>query len=161
MDGAPSIKQHRISSAWEDLLHVQHSHSVIPYITSPERPVQTPWGPPIGRLYCQSGRTSHTYSSENVTPHVCIQSKHMNTYSLADYIMCERCVSPAAQVTTSDIKGAGTDAGIEINLLGATGETGYHPLMANYDTFERGQVCVAKKTQSGSQAQMFSRWKFV
>lgn len=52
---------------------------------------------------------------------------------------------PAAQVTTSDIKGAGTDAGIEINLLGATGETGYHPLMANYDTFERGQVCVAKK----------------
>ncbi|MEW5311146.1 MAG: hypothetical protein WDW38_002885 [Sanguina aurantia] len=51
----------------------------------------------------------------------------------------ENRLSYTIRVTTSDIKGAGTDAGIEINLLGATGETGYHPLMANYDTFERGQ----------------------
>ena len=44
------------------------------------------------------------------------------------------------QVFTSDMKGAGTDANIDINLLGEGGETGYHPLVANYDTFEKGAV---------------------
>lgn len=43
---------------------------------------------------------------------------------------------------TSDLKNAGTDAGISINLQGERGETGYVPLLANYDTFERGQVRV-------------------
>ena len=38
------------------------------------------------------------------------------------------------------MKGAGTDANIDINLLGEGGETGYHPLVANYDTFEKGAV---------------------
>lgn len=73
----------------------------------------------------------------------------MHTLSLV--LSCVRNVlflhtSPGGQVHTSDLKGAGTDAGIEVNLLGATGETGYHPLMANYDTFERGQVCATRVT---------------
>ncbi|KAG2432966.1 hypothetical protein HXX76_008694 [Chlamydomonas incerta] len=44
------------------------------------------------------------------------------------------------KVYTGDLKNAGTDAGIHVNLIGERGETGYVPLLANYDTFERGQV---------------------
>ncbi|KAG1662011.1 hypothetical protein FOA52_009500 [Chlamydomonas sp. UWO 241] len=42
------------------------------------------------------------------------------------------------RVFTSDLKGAGTDANIEINLLGEGGDTGYQPLLSNHDAFERG-----------------------
>lgn len=51
-----------------------------------------------------------------------------------------RLMRRAPQVYTGDLKNAGTDAGIHINLIGERGETGYVPLLANYDTFERGQV---------------------
>ncbi|KXZ51726.1 hypothetical protein GPECTOR_11g173 [Gonium pectorale] len=44
------------------------------------------------------------------------------------------------KVFTGDIKNAGTDAGISVNLVGERGESGYVPLLANYDTFERGQM---------------------
>ena len=44
------------------------------------------------------------------------------------------------QVFTSDVKGAGTDANVFINLVGEGGETGENALVANYDTFERAQV---------------------
>ncbi|KAG2501257.1 hypothetical protein HYH03_001064 [Edaphochlamys debaryana] len=43
-------------------------------------------------------------------------------------------------VFTGDVKNAGTDSGISVNLIGERGETGYVPLLANYDTFERAQV---------------------
>ena len=45
-----------------------------------------------------------------------------------------------SQVYTSDLKGAGTDANVAINLVGEAGETGDKALVANYDTFERAQV---------------------
>jgi hypothetical protein len=44
------------------------------------------------------------------------------------------------QVTTSDLKGAGTDANIEINLSGLKGESGWRRLVGNHNMFERGQV---------------------
>ncbi|GIL93966.1 hypothetical protein Vretimale_245 [Volvox reticuliferus] len=44
------------------------------------------------------------------------------------------------KVYTGDLKNAGTDANICINLQGERGESGYVPLVANYDTFERAQV---------------------
>ncbi|GLC54185.1 hypothetical protein PLESTB_000832700 [Pleodorina starrii] len=49
-------------------------------------------------------------------------------------------ISYTLRVFTGDLKNAGTDAGISINLQGDKGESGYVPLVANYDTFERGQV---------------------
>lgn len=42
------------------------------------------------------------------------------------------------RVQTSDVKGAGTDSNIFVSLVGDKGETGYQPLVANHDTFERG-----------------------
>jgi hypothetical protein len=45
-------------------------------------------------------------------------------------------------VFTSDVKGAGTDSNVAINLVGEGGETGDIPLVANYDTFERAQVII-------------------
>eukprot|EP00798_Chlamydomonas_sp_ICE-L_P013676 gene13676-19564_t len=47
-------------------------------------------------------------------------------------------VQYTVKVITSDIKGAGTDASVDINLIGSQGETGFNRLIANYDTFERG-----------------------
>jgi hypothetical protein len=44
------------------------------------------------------------------------------------------------RVFTSDLKGAGTDASIDVGLIGSRGETGWHRLLANHDTFERAQV---------------------
>lgn len=44
------------------------------------------------------------------------------------------------RVLTSDLKGAGTDASIDLALIGSRGETGWHRLVSNYDTFERAQV---------------------
>ena len=44
------------------------------------------------------------------------------------------------KVFTSNIKGAGTDSNVDVNIIGERGETGFNRLVANYDTFERGQV---------------------
>jgi hypothetical protein len=44
------------------------------------------------------------------------------------------------RVFTSDLKGAGTDASIDVGVIGSRGETGWHRLVANHDTFERAQV---------------------
>lgn len=49
-------------------------------------------------------------------------------------------VQYVVRVFTSDMKGAGTDASIDMGLIGPRGETGWHRLVANYDTFERAQV---------------------
>jgi len=42
-------------------------------------------------------------------------------------------------VYTGDLKGAGTDAGVTIELIGDQGASGQKQLMAEYDTFERHQ----------------------
>ncbi|GMH36686.1 hypothetical protein BSKO_04559 [Bryopsis sp. KO-2023] len=43
-------------------------------------------------------------------------------------------------VVTSDLKGAGTDANIALNLIGTLGETGYQKLSSAKEAFERGKV---------------------
>lgn len=156
VDGEPSIKQN--TGAREALMHLQHNYNVIPKTNNPRRPQP----PSLGQLIGYHDQATPATSTINkVIPYVCNHSKHLNTLLLTfrsgnvalaaptsvsatvskDTISC---LNLSLQVQTSDIKGAGTDAGIEINLFGANGDTGYHPLMANYDTFERGQVCVCK-----------------
>ncbi|CAD7695657.1 unnamed protein product, partial [Ostreobium quekettii] len=46
----------------------------------------------------------------------------------------------AVSVATSDVKGAGTDADVSLNLCGSEGSTGFQRLWAEHDTFERGKV---------------------
>jgi hypothetical protein len=53
---------------------------------------------------------------------------------------CQAAAGCALQVKTSDMKGAGTDANIDVELRGSNGGSGWKRLLANYDTFERGQV---------------------
>lgn len=47
------------------------------------------------------------------------------------------------RVRTSDVRGAGTDAGVSVMLVGEGGSSGWHNLLANGSTFERGQVRAA------------------
>ena len=45
------------------------------------------------------------------------------------------------RVRTGDVRGAGTDAAVSVNLVGAEGnETGWVALAARADQLERGQV---------------------
>lgn len=44
------------------------------------------------------------------------------------------------KVFTSDVKGAGTDANISVNVMGLKGHSGWQQLRARQDSFERGQV---------------------
>ncbi|WIA17082.1 hypothetical protein OEZ85_013981 [Tetradesmus obliquus] len=43
------------------------------------------------------------------------------------------------KVFTSDVKGAGTDANISVNVMGLKGHSGWQQLRARQDSFERGQ----------------------
>ena len=43
-------------------------------------------------------------------------------------------------VFTSNIKGASADSGIEMNIVGDLGETGFQKLLPRTDSFERGKV---------------------
>eukprot|EP00775_Hariotina_reticulata_P013433 gene13433-13561_t len=45
----------------------------------------------------------------------------------------------AVHVFTSDVKGAGTDSNVSINLMGVKDSSGWQELRAKHDTFERGQ----------------------
>jgi hypothetical protein len=44
------------------------------------------------------------------------------------------------KVYTSDVKGAGTDANIAVNVMGLKGHSGCQQLRARQESFERGQV---------------------
>jgi hypothetical protein len=44
------------------------------------------------------------------------------------------------KVFTSDVKGAGTDANITVNVMGLKGHSGWQQLRARQDSFERSQV---------------------
>ncbi len=59
-------------------------------------------------------------------------------------------------VVTSDVKGAGTDANIDMCLEGVKGETGWYPLVSNgRDIFERAQVrgfCVCACMSTGARS---------
>jgi len=46
----------------------------------------------------------------------------------------------AVHVFTSDVKGAGTDSNVSVNLIGVKGNSGWQELRAKHDTFERGKV---------------------
>lgn len=44
------------------------------------------------------------------------------------------------RLLTADAKGAGTDSSISARIMGSRNDSGWQPLLANHDTFERGQV---------------------
>ena len=44
------------------------------------------------------------------------------------------------KIITGTCKGAGTDANIELNLVGSRGDSGWRKLLSNHNMFERGQV---------------------
>ncbi len=44
------------------------------------------------------------------------------------------------RLLTADVKGAGTDSSVSARIVGSKGDSGWHPLIGNHDTFERGQV---------------------
>jgi hypothetical protein len=49
-------------------------------------------------------------------------------------------VSYTLRVRTSDLRGAGSDAAVEVELLGEAGRSGWQRLLANSDAFARNKV---------------------